>query len=86
MNISIEDKGSAVFKLTITAAGDVRIKLQKSTDEATRGFYVKVLTETADEVIRLGLNTQTLRGKVSEGRNGTLYNGKREPVYPIKVS
>lgn len=81
MNVEIESKGNSTFKVTITANGDVRIKLQQGSDAFTRDTMINRLKRVAQEAIRDQLNTGTLRGKCKvSDQSITLCADNKKPV------
>lgn len=63
MHVTVENKGNKTFKLTVTSSNEVRIKIQDGADECLCDYVVFRFKEIAEEVIKEGLNTSTLRGK-----------------------
>lgn len=63
MDVTVEFKPASRFKLTITVNDEVRIKTQKDSDYYVCDDFVNRFTEIAQEVIREGLNTTTIRGR-----------------------
>lgn len=86
MEVTIEDKGSACFKLTITGNDEVRIKLQKDTDKGLCDTFTHRFQDIAQEVLKEGLNTTTLRGKCNVAdATMTLYTDSNTLVKTFKL-
>jgi len=80
MNVSVTDKGNTAFKLTVTSSNEVRIKVQQGVDENQTKLYVKRLEHVAQDIIQIGWNKTTLRGKCRAGDNTIYMQTKYEKV------
>lgn len=86
MKTVIQDKGNSCFKITITKDDEVRIKLQKDSDNRTNENMVKKLTEIASYVCNNKLNTGTLRGKCKASDDSiTLYTDSKKFIKKFAI-
>lgn len=85
MEISIVNNGNTSHKLTVTSDNKVRIKLKADSDLGEMKFIPDRLIEIAKDIVENGLNTTTLRGKVSSRQSLTMLNGKKETVKCYKL-
>lgn len=78
MHVTVENKCNKTFKLTVTSNNEVRIKIQDGADKCLCDYVVVRFKEIAEEVIREGLNTSTLRGKcTSDNTSISLYTNSK---------